>query len=57
MASIYVGDFDKSALSLSTPRRLSYTEAFDNPMDWTADGKAVILCRTAMVTGASTNRG
>jgi serine/threonine protein kinase/Tol biopolymer transport system component len=43
LASIYVGDFDKSALSLSTPRRLSYTEAFDNPMDWTADGKAVIF--------------
>jgi eukaryotic-like serine/threonine-protein kinase len=43
LVSIYVADFDKSALSLGTPRRLSYTEALDNPMDWTADGKAVIF--------------
>jgi serine/threonine protein kinase/Tol biopolymer transport system component len=42
-SSIYIGDFDRSTLTLSTPRRLSFTESSDFPMDWTADGKAVIF--------------
>jgi Tol biopolymer transport system component len=43
LSSIYMADFDKNTLTLSTPRRLSFTESFDAPMDWTADGRAVIF--------------
>lgn len=43
LGSIYVGDFDQNSFTLKTPQRLTFTEAFDYPMDWTADGKAVIF--------------
>jgi eukaryotic-like serine/threonine-protein kinase len=43
LSSIYIGDFDRSTLTLSNPRRLSFTEAFDIPIDWTLDGKGVIF--------------
>jgi hypothetical protein len=33
IASIYVGDFDRNTLTLGTPRRLSFTESYDSPME------------------------
>jgi eukaryotic-like serine/threonine-protein kinase len=42
-ASIYVSDFDKTRISIGAPRRLTFTDAFDFPIDWTADGRAVIF--------------
>ena len=42
-ASIYVSDFDKNRISIGAPRRLTFTDAFDFPIDWTADGRAVIF--------------
>jgi Tol biopolymer transport system component len=44
--SIYVGDFDEKNFTLKTPRQLTFAEAFDFPMDWTADGKSVIFSST-----------
>jgi Tol biopolymer transport system component len=43
LSSIYIGDFDRSTLTLSNPRRLSFTEALDIPIDWTLDGRSVIF--------------
>jgi dipeptidyl aminopeptidase/acylaminoacyl peptidase len=43
LTSIYIGDFDASNLTLKPPRQLTFTEAFDNPMDWSSDGKTVIF--------------
>jgi eukaryotic-like serine/threonine-protein kinase len=43
LSSIYIGDFDRNTLTVSNPRRLSFTEAFDVPIDWTVDGKSVIF--------------
>ncbi len=43
LASIYIADFDAKNLTLKNPNRLTFTEAFDQPMDWAADGKSVIF--------------
>jgi Tol biopolymer transport system component len=43
LASIYIGELDRSGTALNTPRRMTFTEAFDFPTDWTADGKGVIF--------------
>ena len=40
---VYVGEFDKSQAALKPPRRLTFTEAIDMPLDWTPDGKFVIF--------------
>jgi serine/threonine protein kinase/Tol biopolymer transport system component len=42
-ASIYISDFDKARTAISSPRRFTFTEAFDFPMDWTADSSTVIF--------------
>ena len=42
-ASIYVSDFDGARISIGPPRRLTFTEAYDFPMDWTADGTAIVF--------------
>jgi len=41
--SVYVGEFDKGGATLKPPRRLTFTEAIDLPLDWTPDGKAAII--------------
>ena len=42
-ASIYISDFDKARISIGSPRRLTFTDAYDFPMDWTADGQTVVF--------------
>jgi eukaryotic-like serine/threonine-protein kinase len=42
-ASIYVSDFDKSRISISPPRRVTFTDAFDFPQDWTPDASSVVF--------------
>jgi serine/threonine protein kinase len=41
--AIYVGGFDARNLSIQPPRQLTFTDALDEPMDWSADGTAVIF--------------
>jgi len=41
--SIYVSEFDKAGHSLNATRRLTTTQSWDFPFDWTEDGKAVIF--------------
>lgn len=43
VASVYVGDFDAHNLSIRPPERLTFSDTFDSPMDWSADGNAVIF--------------
>jgi eukaryotic-like serine/threonine-protein kinase len=40
---VYVADIAPNGSRISTTRRLSLTESWDFPTDWTADSKAVIL--------------
>jgi Tol biopolymer transport system component len=42
-SSVYVGEFDKRRATMKPPRRLTFTEAIDLPLDWTPDGKFVIF--------------
>jgi Tol biopolymer transport system component len=41
--SIYVSEFDKIQHTSNSTRRLTTTQSWDFPYDWTADGKAVIF--------------
>jgi len=41
--SIYVSEFDRVRYTVNTSRRLTTTQTWDFPMDWTPDGKAVIF--------------
>jgi hypothetical protein len=41
--SIYVSEFEKTRHTLSSTRRLTTTQTWDFPYDWTVDGKAVIF--------------
>jgi len=43
VASVYVGEFDAHNLSIQPPQRLTFSDTFDSPMDWSADGNAVIF--------------
>jgi Tol biopolymer transport system component len=43
ITNVYVGDFDKSHITLKAPRRLTLTDTNSVPTDWRADGKAVLL--------------
>jgi eukaryotic-like serine/threonine-protein kinase len=42
-ASIYFSDFDGTRFAIRSPQRLTFTEAYDFPMDWTADGRAIVF--------------
>lgn len=41
--SIYVSEFDEGRLELNSTRRLTTTQSWDFPYDWTPDGKSVIF--------------
>ena len=41
--SIYVSEFDRFRHSVNSTRRLTTTQSWDFPYDWTSDGKAVIF--------------
>jgi len=42
-SSIYVAEFDRQRGVLKASRRLTTTDSYDYPTDWTADGKAVVF--------------
>jgi serine/threonine protein kinase len=41
--SVYVADLQASGTRISTPTRLTLDEGWNNPLGWTADGKAVVF--------------
>jgi serine/threonine protein kinase/Tol biopolymer transport system component len=42
-SGVYIGQLGRGGTSISTPRRITFTEADELPAAWTADSKAVIF--------------
>ena len=42
-SGVYVGQLGRGGTSITTPRRITFTEADELPVAWTADSKAVIF--------------
>jgi DNA-binding winged helix-turn-helix (wHTH) protein/Tol biopolymer transport system component len=41
--SVYVADFQNNGTQITTPRRLTLDENYNNPMTWTRDSRAVLF--------------
>jgi serine/threonine protein kinase len=43
LLTVYVAEFDAAKLSISTPRRITFTDDMSSPTAWTPDSKAVLI--------------
>ena len=41
--NVYVADLESSGMHIGAPRRLTFSDGFNDPLDWTADSRSVIF--------------